>query len=72
MQNKAPIRSQAIDPVTLGERQQPIDRSTQRQYSQSQHGSDWADVHRYYKLSIPTLPLLCLWRRQLLKEGVVC
>ena len=31
MQNKAPIRSQVIGPVTLGERQHPIDRSMQRQ-----------------------------------------
>lgn len=58
MQDKAPMRSQAIGPVMLGERQEPTDKSTQRHFCQSQHGSGWSDVHRYYKLSIPAITSL--------------
>ena len=42
LQNKAPIRSQAMGLTMLRERQHPIDRSTQRQLYQSQHGAGWA------------------------------
>ena len=44
VQYKAPIRSQTVSPATLGERRNPIDRSTRRQLRQSQHGSDRSDV----------------------------
>lgn len=55
VQYKAPIRSQALGPATLGERHDQIDRSTQRQTGQSQHGSDSAGVLGHIKLSIPAV-----------------
>ncbi len=57
MQNKAPIRSQAVGPATLGERSDRIDRSMPRQNRQSQHGSDSAGVQGHLRLSIPTISL---------------
>jgi hypothetical protein len=40
-----------------GERRNLIDRSTQRQFSQSQHGSDQADVQDHPRLSVPAVAL---------------
>jgi len=57
VQNKAPIRSQTLGPATLGERSDQIDRSTQRQQGQSQHGSHLAGVQCHLRLSIPTIVL---------------
>jgi hypothetical protein len=56
VQYKAPIRSQALSPMMLGERADQIDRSTQRQTRQSQHGSDSAGVPGHRRLSIPAVP----------------
>ena len=57
VQNKAPIRSQTLGPATLGERSDQIDRSTQRQQGQSQHGSHLAGVQCHLRLSIPAIAL---------------
>src|SRR5689334_25029720 len=57
VQYKAPIRSQALSPMMLGERADQIDRSTQRQTRQSQHGSDSAGVPGHRRLSVPTVTL---------------
>ncbi|EKA26465.1 hypothetical protein YWA314_14002 [Yersinia enterocolitica subsp. enterocolitica WA-314] len=35
---------------------EPDDRSTQRQFSQSQHGSVQSGIQEYSRLSIPTIP----------------
>ena len=55
VQNKAPIRSQTLGPATLGERSDQIDRSTQRQQGQSQHGSHLAGVQCHLRLSVPAI-----------------
>src|SRR3954454_7857692 len=55
VQDKAPIRSQALSPMMLGERLDQIDRSTQRQLRQSQHGSDSAGVRAHRRLSVPAV-----------------
>ena len=57
MQHKAPIRSLTLGPAMLGERRNPIDRSTPRQIRQSQHGSDRADVREHIRLSVPAVAL---------------
>src|SRR3954451_19976758 len=55
VQDKAPIRSQALSPMMLGERLDQVDGSTQRQLRQSQHGSDSAGVRAHRRLSVPTI-----------------
>ena len=57
VQNKAPIRSLRLDSTTLVERLDSIDRSTQRQLGQSQHGSDRVGVRGNLRLSVPAVAL---------------
>ncbi|WP_292986928.1 hypothetical protein [Nitrosomonas sp.] len=58
MQFKAPIRSQVLGPVTLGEYLGQVDRSTQRHYfANPSTGQIKPGIPCHIKLSVPAITL---------------
>ncbi len=70
MQYKAPIRSQALGPVTLGGRSSHNAKAT----GQSQHGSDLVGVLMYFKLSVPAVSFTTHWTDHavFIKLSMIC
>jgi hypothetical protein len=57
VQDKAPIRSQATGPATLGERSDQTDRSTQRHRANPSTGQVWQAFNAHHRLSVPAVAL---------------